>query len=185
MFIKSIAVFLGVIVVALAEIEYERATKRCWSQSDCDPLLECCSKRIFEDEAYCVQRRRLNEICLDNGMSNTLYNGLYDISCPCFEGLECRKEIFTVNGRTRSPNPRCVPSYGYYPGATAISGPYSYANAGGARAVAGYGNEYSNTNSESGAYSNAGGYYPYAEENGGELPYSYREKRSAPTAEKK
>ncbi|GIY25802.1 prokineticin domain-containing protein [Caerostris extrusa] len=72
-------------------------------------LNECCSKRIFKDEAYCVQYRQLNELCLDGGLDETMYDEKYDITCPCQPGLTCMKKGVSDNkgGFKFTDNPIC------------------------------------------------------------------------------
>ncbi|XP_015921565.2 uncharacterized protein [Parasteatoda tepidariorum] len=87
------------------------AWKRCYEQSDCDRMTECCSKHFMTPEAYCVKRRLLGEMCLDGDLYTTMINGTYDITCPCIVGLECRKpKYYDEYGRLMyQRNPSCVP----------------------------------------------------------------------------
>ncbi|KAF8792680.1 U8-theraphotoxin-Hhn1c 3-like [Argiope bruennichi] len=63
----------------------------CNSQADC-PNTHCCAKKAFvEGEFNCVPYRQKYELCLDGGLDEILYDGKYDITCPCKPGLMCLK----------------------------------------------------------------------------------------------
>ncbi|KAF8792681.1 hypothetical protein HNY73_004251 [Argiope bruennichi] len=60
----------------------------CNSQADC-PRHYCCAKKAFvEGEFNCVPNRKKNELCLNGGEDEVLYDGKFDITCPCDEGLQ-------------------------------------------------------------------------------------------------
>ncbi|GFW36405.1 prokineticin domain-containing protein [Trichonephila clavipes] len=112
-----------------------QSTRLCNQQSDCFYPQECCAKRAFQDESYCVPMRQLDEICLDGGLDELLVNGKYDINCPCAFGLKCLKQgTITPNGDILySGLPRCRNSFFFSPYAGAYGntspngGAYAYA----------------------------------------------------------
>ncbi|CAL1269449.1 unnamed protein product [Larinioides sclopetarius] len=75
----------------------------CNSQEDC-PLTHCCAKKAFvEGEYNCVPYREKNELCLPGGLDEILYDGRYDINCPCKPGLSC-VTYQTTDGRGSACN---------------------------------------------------------------------------------
>ncbi|XP_055940177.1 venom protein 164-like [Argiope bruennichi] len=77
----------GLLLVILAGY----AMGGCNSQADC-PRHYCCAKKAFvEGEFNCVPNRKKNELCLNGGEDEVLYDGKFDITCPCDEGLQCIK----------------------------------------------------------------------------------------------
>ncbi|GIX74247.1 prokineticin domain-containing protein [Caerostris extrusa] len=96
------------ILLLVFTIGFTTSLQQCNVQEDCE-LTECCAKRIFKDEAYCVPYRQLNELCLDGGLDEVLYDNKYDITCPCKPGLTCRKIAISDNrgGFNYAGNPRC------------------------------------------------------------------------------
>ncbi|GIX99604.1 prokineticin domain-containing protein [Caerostris darwini] len=101
-------VFEIVLLMVAVALTASQSKRRCNVQEDCR-LNECCSKRIFKDEAYCVEYRQLNEICLDGGLDETMYDEKYDITCPCQPGLTCMKKGVSDNkGEIKfTDNPTC------------------------------------------------------------------------------
>ncbi|GBN58347.1 hypothetical protein AVEN_148349-1 [Araneus ventricosus] len=81
----------------------------CNSQLDC-PLTHCCAKKAFREGEYnCVPYRQKYEMCLPGGLDEILYDGKYDINCPCVAGLSC-ENYETSDGRggfIANGNPTC------------------------------------------------------------------------------
>ncbi|GFU13206.1 hypothetical protein NPIL_510171 [Nephila pilipes] len=106
-------VFEVLLLTLVLEYVVSQSTRLCNQQSDCFYPQECCAKRAFQDESYCVPMRQLNEICLDGGLDELLVDNKYDITCPCAIGLKCIKQgTLTPNGEIAYLDlPRCRSSY--------------------------------------------------------------------------
>ncbi|XP_015930807.1 uncharacterized protein [Parasteatoda tepidariorum] len=98
---SSFLVFL-VVATLVTRVSAQRTTRICHQQSDCNIKEECCVSGLLQFESHCLKKRHLGELCLEDQVP---FNGMYDIVCPCMDGLECRKQTSSVitDGATCHP----------------------------------------------------------------------------------
>ncbi|XP_015921550.1 toxin CSTX-20 [Parasteatoda tepidariorum] len=84
------------------------ARKSCYQQLDCKET-ECCCKEAFSSKAYCKNKLRFREKCIEV----EYINGIYEFICPCFGDLKCTKEtsIDSSGKKFIGGNTICLPTH--------------------------------------------------------------------------